>query len=440
MEMRPALRPSRALQYCLAMATVKQHLQQDLTDGNRWCELTDVRAVDSPTVLSLFSGAGGMDLGVERAGFQHIGFLEYDVDIAKTLMLNRPDWVTVYGGDVLKAAEQANPSDFGLDVGQLDLIVGGPPCQPFSSAGQWSSTGRQGMLDDRAATVHALMDIIEKFQPKLVMLENVSGFVSGKNAALPFITDRINQLAESGGFSYSIHWQLVNAADYGVPQHRRRVIMVLARDGFDWSFPEGDVPHRSAWDALGDLQQDAVPSPRGKWASLLPSIPEGQNYQWLTSRGGGQELFGYRTKYWHFLLKLDKQSPSWTLAASPGPSTGPFHWNNRPLSVGEAARLQSFPDEWRFYGNERFQKKQIGNATPPLLAETMALRARATLDSKFNYKAPTLLRPTRTDAPAPAVVLPLPAEYLHSIGSKEAHAGVGLGPGASRSKSKDNIG
>jgi DNA (cytosine-5)-methyltransferase 1 len=129
-----------------------------------------------------------------------------------------------------------------------------------------------------------------------------------------------------------------------------------------------DVPMR-AWDALWDYHEIDPPSPKGSWTDLLPSIPEGSNYLWLTSRGGGPEIFGWRTRYWSFLLKLAKDRPSWTLPASPGPSTGPFHWDNRPLSIRECLRLQSFPDSWELVGTSQERRRLAGNATPPLLAE-----------------------------------------------------------------------
>ena len=140
---------------------------------------------------------------------------------------------------------------------------------------------------------------------------------------------------------------VVNAADYGVPQHRRRAIVVARRDGGTFAWPPKTHVERPvrAWDAIGSLhlRPSELPETRGAWADLLPSIPEGHNYLWHTDRGGGRPLFGYRRRFWSFLLKLSKHQPSWTLSAQPGPSTGPFHWESRPLAVREILRLQSFP-------------------------------------------------------------------------------------------------
>jgi DNA (cytosine-5)-methyltransferase 1 len=371
-----------------------------------------------------------MDLGFERAGFDHVGHLEFDPAIVATITHNRPEWSAIADGDVVRAAAVLRPEDVGLERGQLDALVGGPPCQPFSSAGQWAPNGRRGMTDERAETVHALMSLIDTFLPRAVLLENVVGFVSGKNAALPVIKAALDGIEESGGPRYQLHHKLVDAVDYGVPQRRKRVIIVLLRDELDWEFPEPLPEQRTAWDAIGDIRTAQPARARGKWADLLPSVPEGQNYQWFTERGKGEELFGYRTKYWHFLLKLSKSEPSWTLAANPGPSTGPFHWDNRPLTPREAARLQSFPDTWEFIGSERLQIKQIGNATPPLLAEMLGTQLRKTLDPSFRAGTPSLLRPKFSTVPPPEPTLPVPQRYHQHVGPKDAHAGVGQGPGA----------
>src|SRR5207249_3243156 len=135
-------------------------------------------------------------------------------------------------------------------------------------------------------------------------------------------------------------------------------------------------PYRTAWDAIGDLDDEHWPlelKPTGKWTGLLKSIPEGKNYLWHTPRGGGDPLFGWRTRYWSFLLKLSKRQPSWTIQAEPGPATGPFHWRNRLLSVEELARLQTFPHGFQVVGNRRSAQRQIRNAVPGALGELPGL-------------------------------------------------------------------
>ena len=381
--------------------------------------------------LSVFSGLGGMDVGLERAGFTNVGTIEFDALAKEALRLNRPDWRSIGTGDVMDVAKWLSAKDLSLDVGDLDLLSGGPPCQPFSTASLWSSNGRRGMQDDRARTLHALTDLINRIQPKFVLIENVLGFVQGPGSALPYLKSRLRASAHLSKAGYELTWRLYNAADIGVPQNRRRVIVILRRrDQPQWSWPKpthADSP-LTAWDALHDLKSTEIPSPSGSWTGLLPSIPEGENYQWLTSHGGGEEVFGYRTKYWSFLLKLSKAKPSWTLAASPGPATGPFHWDNRPLSVQEMLRLQSFPDDWKVPGDYRSQVRLIGNATPPLLAETVGLRIRQLITG--HAAAPTLLRGRGPTPPMPTAPIPVAETYRNLVGKKEAHAGEGAGPAA----------
>ena len=167
--------------------------------------------------------------------------------------------------------------------------------------------------------------------------------------------------------------------------------MIGSRDGRAFQFPEpthgdpekiggGDLfairrPYRNAWDALGDLPEpndDAGLKVGGKWGDLLPAIPEGENYLWHTDRGGGSPLFGWRTRYWSFLLKLAKRLPSWTVQAQPGAAIGPFHWKNRRLTFQEMCRLQTFPDGLSIGCGRTEMQRQLGNAVPSLIAEILA--------------------------------------------------------------------
>jgi DNA (cytosine-5)-methyltransferase 1 len=195
---------------------------------------------------------------------------------------------------------------------------------------------------------------------------------------------------------------------------------------------------RVAWDAIGDLEPELdLPELKGKWATLLPTVPEGQNYLWHTDRGGGEQLFGYRTRYWSFLLKLAKDQPSWTLPAHPGPSTGPFHWDNRPLSVRELLRLQSFPADWMVEGTRVEQVRQVGNATPPLLAEAIGRSVAAHIAGVATPADDrTLEIPMCRPIPPAHRVKPLPASYRTLIGYHADHPGHGLGPGATQNKSQ----
>ncbi|MBC6476942.1 MAG: DNA cytosine methyltransferase [Hormoscilla sp. GM7CHS1pb] len=136
----------------------------------------------------------------------------------------------------------------------------------------------------------------------------------------------------------------------------------------------GFSPYISAWEAIGDIPEDKSQKLKvgGKWADLLPSIPEGENYLWHTDRKGGLPLFGWRTRYWSFLLKLSKRLPSWTIQAQPGSAIGPFHWQNRKLSWQEMAAIQTFPKNFKINGPRTEIQRQIGNAVPSLMSEILA--------------------------------------------------------------------
>lgn len=372
-----------------------------------------------------------MDIGLSRSGFEHIGLIEFGEPQRESIRINT-DWPLLSEGDINVLAATLSPSDLGIARGELDLLAGGPPCQPFSMAAQWAAGGRRGMLDARAQTVVSTIEVVRRFLPRAVLFENVRGFVQGPRSALNYLREELERISVEEGVNYRLHFKVLNAADYGVPQNRRRAIVVALRDGSDFCWPDTpylDAP-MTAWDALHDVHVKEVPAGRGKWAQLLPLIPEGSNYMWLTNRGGGAELFGYRTRYWNFLLKLSTDLPSWTLPASPGPSTGPFHWDNRPLAVEEQLRLQSFPDHWQLAGSPREQTLQAGNATPALLAEVLGQSLRRHLGGA-SLGTPTLLREraVTTRSPNP-LVNSVPSDYLQLIGSKEAHAGEGKGPAA----------
>jgi DNA (cytosine-5)-methyltransferase 1 len=204
------------------------------------------------TVLSLFSGAGGLDIGLEAAGLHTIGYLENNEDCLDTIEMNRPSWKRLHPSDVVAAARKTRTRDLGLGRGELDVIAAGPPCQPFSSAAQWRSSGRLGMEDDRAGTIHATIDLIREFQPKVLIIENVIGFVRADRGAITVIRDGLIKINEEFKTKYGLHFAIVDSADYGVPQHRRRAILIASRDGRRLSLPEPTHRERPvrAWDAI----------------------------------------------------------------------------------------------------------------------------------------------------------------------------------------------
>lgn len=379
-------------------------------------------------MLSLFSGIGGLDLGLEAAGFNIGASVELDGTARVSLARNRGGWEQLPVHDVAELASM-EPALIHELCGEVDLIAGAPPCQPFSAAGQWTSGGRNGLDDSRGMLVFDVLRLVRVLVPKVVVLENVQGFVQGRNSVVPLLCGALEELEKSMGIRYELVYRLLDSHEFGVPQRRRRAIITMSRVGeLSWPSPMPESRRPTAWDAIGGCTIDPKGlEVQGKWADLLPSIPEGQNYQWHTSRGGGLPLFGYRTRYWSFLLKLSKTKPAWTLAAQPGPSTGPFHWDSRMLAVEEMLRLQSFPIGWVVDGNRREQVRQIGNATPPALAEAVgrsiieALGASPPKRSRLRVKRRQSPPPEKKPAAVPAVFRELETDH-------EDHPGTGLGP------------
>ena len=413
------------------------------------------RGMPKLTVLSLFSGAGGLDYGFEAAGFETAATLEFDHHCCETLRHNRRWPVIERSIFDVPSAELLDAA--GLKKGEASLLIGGPPCQPFSKSGYWKSGDSKRLDDPRADTLSAYVRILEETQPQAFLLENVGGLAfSEKDEGLQLLLQRIQRLNKRCKTNYQPAFRLLNAADYGVPQLRERFFIVGARDGTVFQFPEPThmdpasdhhvlpgfalAPYRTAWDALGDLPADGGNEDlamRGKWSTLLGSIPEGQNYLWHTDHGGGLPLFGWRRRYWNFLLKLAKSLPSWTVQAQPGPSVGPFHWRNRRLSVRELCRIQTFPDDVRIIGARVAAQRQVGNAVPSLLAEVLGREIRAQyFAERHRAKKLTLLPPDRGSPPPPEKLKPVPTVLQHlAAGDHSPHPGTGRGYGALQRRS-----
>jgi DNA (cytosine-5)-methyltransferase 1 len=395
--------------------------------------------------ISLFTGAGGLDLGFEAAGFETAVALEIDARCVETLRANRA-W-PVIDRDVVGVPSCEILATGGLAIGEADVLIGGPPCQPFSKSGFWASGGARRLDDPRAGTLRAYMRVLEEARPRAFLMENVEGLgFRGKDEGLKFVNSELERINTAHGTGYVASIGVLNAADFGVPQLRRRLFVVGARDGKRFNFPpashvdaaladaaDNRPRYRTAWDALHDVSvDDKLLAPKGKWARLLPSIPEGQNYLWHTERGGGEPLFGWRRRYWSFLLKLAKAQPAWTLQAQPGPATGPFHWTSRRLSVREMARLQTLPDDFVVIGTVTEAQRQLGNAVPALLAEVLARAiARQLLDAEINPDGPVLALPPAPPVPDPERAASVPAAYLRLRGEHDAHPGTGKGYRAS---------
>lgn len=396
--------------------------------------------------ISLFSGIGGLDFGFEAAGYETRVAVELDATSCRTMRLNR-NW-TVIEDDINNVPSQHILTSAGLKVGQADMLIGGPPCQPFSKAGYWARGDSLRLDDPRADTLTAYLRVLRDTQPRAFLLENVYGLAyAGKDEGLQHILSGIKRINQETGSRYKVSWRMLNCAEYGVPQTRERVFLVGARDGREFRFPqtthaklssvETDLfsikqPFHTAWDALGDLdtpdkQEFESLRPGGKWGDLLASIPEGENYLWHTDRSGGTPLFGWRTRYWSFLLKLAKRLPSWTVQAQPGSAIGPFHWDSRRLTFSELCRLQTFPDNLRINCGRTEMQRMLGNAVPALIAEILAREIRQQILDAPISSSLILMPPRRQNVPPAEKVIPVPPQYHQFVGVHQAHPGTGKG-------------
>lgn len=397
--------------------------------------------------ISLFTGIGGLDFGFEASGFETRVALDFDPVACATIRLNR-DW-PVLEGSIAEISSARILEVAGLKPGEADILIGGPPCQPFSKSGYWANGDSRRLSDPRADTLSEYLRVLRDTLPKSFLLENVPGLAyRGKSEGVNALKAGVEDINRDCGTNYVVECRSINSADYGVPQLRERVFIIGARDGKRFKFPArthfqfdseealaGRECFRTTWDAFAGLPPVSDSNAlrvKGKWAELLPTIPEGHNYLWHTDRGGGVPLFGWRRRYWNFLLKLAKDRPSWTIQAQPGPATGPFHWENRRLSAEELCRLQTFPDGLRFQCGHADIQKLVGNAVPSALAEVLAREIAAQFFGASRELRPATLIPiAQNSVPAATKELRVSRKFLHLVSSDSAHPGTGLGRGAS---------
>jgi len=367
-------------------------------------------------VISLFSGAGGLDLAVEQAGRgagQTSGPLrvavatDYEAQALETLSLNFPDTPTLCKNIIDTPAEELLERA-GLSKGEPTLVIGGPPCTPFSKSGFWLEEKRES-LDPNASLLDEYVRIVRDTMPEAFILENVQGLTYQTHRA------QFNRLLTGlKALGYNPQWKVLLAAEYGVPQLRRRVFVVGRRDGKPFVFPEttysgwsehtrkfdeSKTPFVTTLDVIGDLLP-GVPEPKevvdGEFGELAAEVPAGQNYLWHTERYGGRNVFKWRSRYWTFLLRLDPNRPASTLQAQPGPWVGPFHWENveneagekraRRLRVPELLRLMTFPDDFQLAGDRADIQRQLGNAVPAKLGRVVVealMRQLGHIDSDY---------------------------------------------------------
>jgi len=363
--------------------------------------------------ISLFSGAGGLDLGARWAGARIVCCVDTDKDSLETLRLNQnghqpailsEDVSEVSGADLLRAC--------GCKKRDIEFLIGGPPCQSFSKNNYWTKSGEESLRrkkrmkasaekkgasfieplrlprpknrtevhkDARTSLVMHYARLIEEISPKGFLFENVSSILHPNNKR--FLFEFVKHTERCG---YKTTLLQLGSEQFGVAQIRKRVF-VLGRKIKTPRGPEfthGDEKSRflrpiiTATEAIAEFQSDKFFEEgeviEGKWAKYLPDIPPGMNYKALSSWAGYRTpVFEAETRFWNFLLKLHPDKPSWTIASNPGPWTGPFHWDNRRLRTTEMAALQSFPRGYQFHGSRRSRIRQIGNAVPPLMAKAV---------------------------------------------------------------------
>lgn len=332
-----------------------------------WNEEMNVCPKRDFTSVELFAGAGGLALGMHKAGFKHVLLNEFDKNACQTLRINHPEW------NVMEA--DIHDLDFTPLAGKVDFISGGFPCQAFSYAGK-----RGGLNDTRGTLFFELARAVKDIQPKVFMGENVKGLLSHDDGkTLDIIRNSIAEL----GYTL-VEPRVLKAVMYKVPQKRERLILIAIRNdiaqkvSFKWPDPYYRVMTlRDAFFA-GDLYSCDVPLSQGqvypqKKKSVLEMVPEGGDWRDLplevqkSYMGASFNLGGGKTG---MARRLSMDEPSLTLTCAPAQKqTERCHpIETRPLTVREYARIQTFPDEWKFVGNLTSQYKQIGNAVPVNLA------------------------------------------------------------------------
>lgn len=329
--------------------------------------------------ISLFSGAGGLDVGAERAGASVAVCVENDPDAAQTLRLNFPQEHTSVLEEDIRSIKFKK-----LRSTEKTIVIGGPPCQPFSKNGYWVKNDNRLIEEDPRNMLGQFVRAVKEVRPQGFLFENVESILHPTNRDA--FAGLVRSL-ERAGYVCTVY--RANAADFGVPQKRKRVFVFgVPRGCHPVSEPtptHGDVSEASngllpyvgvgsfiepfAGSEFSEPQEVAV---GGTYYYELTHVPPGQNYIALSKLEGYRgRTFRSGGRFWNFLQKLHPDQPSITIAAQPGPWVGPFHWENRRLRAPEVAAIQTFPSNYRFFGNRRSVQRQIGNAVPCVLGENM---------------------------------------------------------------------
>lgn len=346
---------------------------------------------DNRDVISLFSGAMGLDIGLAKAGLNVVIGQDFDASCVKTMRANGHK---VLEGDIREIEPQQLLSLTGLHIGEPFLICGGPPCQPFSTAGK-----RLGINDPRGSLFMDFIRMIDYIRPRFFVMENVKGIMSAPLKHVPLaerdekdpeqrlgtVLDVI--LSEFNKLGYKTVYGVLDAVNYGVPQFRERFVLIGSRDNEDIFLPipthfqmhqNQEYQWQSVRSVIEDLEFDS-----GECATLsderlkfLKMVPQGGNWRDLPediipiAMGGAYTSGGGKVGFYR---RLSYDQPSPTVVTSPvQKATMMCHpTQNRPLSVKEYARIQQFPDNWIFTGTTAAKYRQIGNAVPVGLAEAI---------------------------------------------------------------------
>lgn len=326
------------------------------------------------TYIDLFAGAGGLSLGFDKAGFKNIFSVEYDKVYAKTYMQNFPDHKMII--EDIKNIDDKRIREL-VGNTKVDIIIGGPPCQGFSIAG---NIGRNFIDDDRNRLFKEFARFLKVIQPRMFIMENVAALERHNNG------NTIREIAaEFKKCGYNTKCQVLMASEYSVPQERRRIFIVGTQKENVFQFPEKSNKIVTIKDAIDDLPKLASgeSSDIPNHVAMKHSMQMLEKMQYIKDGGNRMDIpeelrpkSGDSRKY----VRYDSKKPSYCIT---GDMRKIFHYSqNRALTCRELARIQTFPDTFIFYGNSSQIQQQIGNAVPPLLAEKMALQAKEVLDNE----------------------------------------------------------
>jgi DNA (cytosine-5)-methyltransferase 1 len=374
-------------------------------------------------IVDLFSGAGGMTFGfyysfkdekfVKNENCNIVFANEKDVNAAKAFSLNFPD-IKMLNCDIKKLKEQDIFNLIGTD--EIDLIIGGPPCQSFTTIGKRK-------YDDRAKLYREYIRMLKIIRPRMFIFENVKGILSMKDGANRSVIDRIITKFENinKNLGYSVVYKTLNAVEYGVPQYRERVFIVGIRNDQNttWIFPEGNNARLTIKDAIddfpelkqGETKTSYLCDPNNNYQLLMRdfnkpftshraashsekiqvvmnNISEGEgrlDFNRLIDEGRIDEKYRLTSGYKNTYARLVSTKPCTTIThnmSTPSSLRCVHYSQNRSLTPREGARLQSFPDWFQFYGTITDIKTQVGNAVPPLLAIKLRECAENTLKGR----------------------------------------------------------